>query len=82
MTAPIPHLVCGCTSTHYDECDLGLAEAAALNGAAEPREGHPIIKALQGMESADVLREGDVDENVITGILDILFMAGCIGRRS
>jgi len=84
MTAPIPHLVCGCTSTHKDGCVLGDVEQVAFTAAAEAQaHGHNgLIAALQAADVAGWLHDVGLEDEHLAGVLDALYERGLFGRRT
>lgn len=79
-------LPCGCLDNkpHSDQCQLGLAEAVAqLACDAAPASGrNGLVAALQALVEYGLLRDltDDDPEDLLEGILDMLWEAGLIRR--
>jgi len=88
MTAPITHLICGCTSTHKAGCVLGEAEEVAYLAAAEAEGSghHGLLAVLHALDDCGLLCDIDAvtddKDNALASIRDVLFELGVVGRKS
>lgn len=87
MTAPTM-LTCGCweDKPHQDGCQLGAAEEVArfAYDLAHAQGRNGIVAALAGLTAAGLLRDlaDDDPEDLLEGILDMLWDTGLIGVAS